>query len=232
MSSVQPCVRSELDDYQHLERDASAEKLSRPQKRRRRLQQLAVYKATATKSGGPKENEVLAKLEEIGHNLQTLVTCVSSAGCWPQKDAFNYTGTWNPFDSGICSSNDCQDALLSYLNPDASEFLPESSCKAEQSDEVPAAENTNVKLDATGSAPSTLQGEQLEGVSKQNGRCEKCGSGGDGCFCWQLLCASCFKSADECICETPKLKRFTCHMCGVLKHFPLRKVGSETVDEL
>jgi len=221
-----------VSNIYNLEPDASPVKLSRPQKRRRRLQELAVHKARANDDSGHARvdpgNGMLLKLDGIQRSLDVLIQCVGAASVWSQQDCGNSARTWQTFASGSASPamagtehgggqeapSTPLDRVLSHLNPDAPSFVPKL-CEDQRHDD----EESNSR---------ERRAEQRQEVRQDEPGCGRCGVAGDECFCWQLLCYSCFKSADECSCEDPELKHYTCHECGAVKSIPASAVGFET----
>ena len=189
--------------------DASREKLSRPQKRRKRLQQLAAHRAVATSSGKP---QTTADFQDVVVNY--LDKIVSRLGVLESLHAQSlYNGMWfataNPMAPGM------------HLNSAAPAFFPSADLSADPASNVEASIVTEcAKGVHRGEAASTIQRVWRGHCARQTLRCRICHATVGQCVCSDLLCSQCFRSADVCACELPEVLQRKCTKCGWLEDLP------------
>ena len=196
---TRPSECSEACDSAFL-RSSSPVKLSRPQKRRRRLQLLAIHRAsidgqktniaegtndscTATNGHGRSASpntDVQLQLHSLEGKVDQILNLIFCSWSMP----------YSPFmpDCGVGFGVLEPDSVLDYLNPNAAEFVPE----------VEASRND----------------------AGENAKCPKCHEAGDDCVCEEIFCIGCLRLASGCVCKNTELQHLECPVCEWSESLP------------
>ena len=179
----------------HAKRCAtSPPKLTKPQKRRKRLQLLAANKSESARKGLLDEPSfqqlVLAHLQNIDSRLLDLDTHVA------MQTRFTHPYLWATFPEETCGTN--VENILSQLRPDAEEFVPVDS-------QAEAKNNPDYAIDMPDPLPLSPQlhlcawtvhasHEESQGLATSEAQCNKCSSSQQDCCCDELYCRRCMKT--------------------------------------
>ena len=207
--------------------DADVE-LTRPQKRRRRLQLLAVHRASSKNNAKDTNDKAIlgddggrTSLEERFGLVEALVIQIH----------WHLIGQWIPLADTPVEDMQIGDTRNSLLSASAPEYVPSGSNQMDvvlrnlrqpmpsfPSDSVN--EQGTLKAEQDIDAAIAIQRVWRGSSSRQSSQCKRCGFRMWRCCCEDILCVACFRSADVCDCKAPSVRSRRCAHCSFQDRCP------------